>query len=111
MFIYKVNVQIKKDRENEWFEWMSTKHIPDVLNTGKFIDFAFNKLIPNGTVPLEGYSKYEIDYFCQGQLEYESYKKEFAAKLQNEHQDKFEGAFIADRETYLDVTAQMVALN
>ena len=108
MVTYKVNIEIKEELNKEWFHWMSTQHIPDVINTGLFLDFSFSRLVPNGSIPTPGYIKYQILYFCQGMKEYETYRKEFADKLQLEHITKYKGSFNAEREIYEDVTPEMI---
>lgn len=36
MILYNVTVNIDDSVHDEWLEWMTTKHIPDVLATGLF---------------------------------------------------------------------------
>ncbi|HRH03917.1 MAG TPA: DUF4286 family protein [Bacteroidia bacterium] len=107
MIAYKVSIEIKKEIEKDWFNWMSTNHIPNVINTGVFLDFSFNKMLRNGSVPTEGYEKYEIVYYCRNVEDYDKYQKNFAQKLQQEHTEKFKDKFISSRETYEDVTSLM----
>jgi hypothetical protein len=111
MIVYKVIVEIKHEVENDWFIWMSTKHIPDVINTGNFLDFSFSKMIPNGVTPTVGYEKYEISYFCRSMKEHDNYQQEFGKKLQDEHSTKYGGQFIANREIYEDITSRMIEAN
>lgn len=107
MVVYKVNIQIKESRAEEWFKWMSSRHIPDVVNTGLFMDFSFSKMIPNGTAPQEGYVKFQIEYFCYNMDNLKDYQEHFAKNLQDEHAKRYEGDFIAQREIYEDVTFEM----
>lgn len=107
MIVYKVIIQIKEDRAQEWFEWMSTKHIPDVVNTGHFVDFSFSRLLPNGTIPEPGYVKFQIEYFSYGLEDYLAYDRDQKSALQAEHNLKYGNDFIATREIYEDVTGEM----
>lgn len=111
MIVYKVIVEVKKEIENEWFIWMSTKHIPDVINTGNFLDFSFSKMISDDKTRSDGYDRFEIRYYCRSMREFENYQKFFAPKLQEEHTSKFKGLFTANRETYEDITSKMIEAN
>jgi hypothetical protein len=111
MVVYKVIVEISKEVAKEWFKWMSTKHIPDVINTGVFLDFSFSKMIPNGKSSPMDYEKYEIRYLCRNMEEYNNYEKAFGPRLQAEHFQKYEGLFKANREMYEDLTSKMIEVN
>jgi hypothetical protein len=36
VIIYSVTVSIEQDSSAEWLEWMTSVHIPDVMNAGYF---------------------------------------------------------------------------
>ena len=36
MIIYNVTSNIQENIEQQWLDWMQQKHIPEILNTGKF---------------------------------------------------------------------------
>jgi hypothetical protein len=71
---------------------MKSKHIPDVLNTGLFIE---NKIFRVKTDDDE--ITYSIQYFLESEKHLEKYQKEFAPKLQAEHSEKFKDKFAAFR--------------
>ena len=108
MFIYKMKVQVKEEREKEWYHWMCVKHIRDMLNTEHFIDFNFLKLNSNKEAAGKGYVSYEIEYFCFSEKEYNEYKNENAESLQREHDTRYKEDARASRETYLDVAITML---
>jgi len=110
MVIYKVIVQIEQNIENEWFEWMSTKHIPDVINTGCFLNFNFGKKLRDDNTP-EGFEQYEIQYFCNSLFDYEEYTTKFSKSLQQEHENKYKGRFKAYREILEDAVPRMILAN
>ena len=94
MILYNVTVNIEDSAHSEWLEWMKSKHIPDVLATGLFIENKiFRILSPN---PEEGFT-YSIQYFLKSIQEYEKYQKEFAPKLQEDHSLKYKNKFVAFR--------------
>ncbi len=95
MILYNVTVNIDDSVHDEWLEWMKTKHIPDVLATGLFLE---NKLFKvKSENPEEESSTYSIQYFLRSMNDYEIYKKEFAPKLQAEHSQKFKDKFVSFR--------------
>lgn len=94
MILYNVTVNIDEAVHDEWIAWMKTKHIPDVLATGLFIE---NKIFRVKSGDEDEEHTYSIQYYMNSMEEYEKYQKEFAGKLQSEHSDKYEGKFVAFR--------------
>lgn len=91
--IYNVTVNIDDSAHEEWLNWMKTKHIPDVMETGRFIENRFCKVLsddPQGTT-------YSIQYLCENHTVLEEYMKTEAPALQKEHSKKYEGKFVAFR--------------
>ena len=91
--IYNVTVNIDHDVHDEWLSWMKTVHIPDVINTGLFIESKLSKIMAEES----GGLSYSIQYLCESQEKLDIYQKEHAPRLQNEHQLKFNGKFAAFR--------------
>ena len=98
MIIYSVEITIKKDIAQKWLHWMQTHHIPDVMNTGLFIEFDF---FQNLFEPLT----YTIQYKLKNIDHYSKYRELYAENLQKEHSRKFENKFSAKRKmfTHLDL--------
>jgi hypothetical protein len=94
MILYNVTVNVDEDVHEAWLEWMTTKHIPQVLETGCFTESEiFRLLSPEAE---EGVT-YSIQYFAKDLEEFERYQIEHAAFLQSEHKEKFGGKFSAFR--------------
>ena len=98
MILYNVTISIDAAVEEEWLQWMKEIHIPDVMNTGVFID---NKICRIHAEEEDGKS-YSIQYLAKSWNEYNQYQEQFALKLQQEHTLKFSGKFAAFR-TILEV--------
>ncbi|MGB3076069.1 MAG: DUF4286 family protein, partial [Chitinophagales bacterium] len=62
MLLYNVTIQIAKDAETEWLHWMKTRHIPDVLLTGQFVEARISRLLDQ---PDDEDSTYVIQYQCE----------------------------------------------
>ena len=96
MVTYSVIVRIKKDTEEEWLQWMKESHIPAVLGTKCFKNCEmFKALVPEVE---KGVAIYKMKYYCDNFEEYENYQKNYAAKLQAQHNNKYQGKFTASRE-------------
>ena len=93
MIIYNVTISIDSKVEEHWLEWMRSKHIPDVINTGCFIESRLARV--HGEE--EGGLTYAVMYIAPSQEKYDEYQAKHAAQLQHEHSSKFGGNFAAFR--------------
>ncbi len=94
MILYNVTINIDDEVQEEWLQWMKTFHIPDVMATGLFLEYKFNKVL---TGEEEGGKTYAVQYLCRSMEAYRKYEREHAPKLQQEHTQKFSGKFAAFR--------------
>ncbi|MDX1349817.1 MAG: DUF4286 family protein [Putridiphycobacter sp.] len=91
--IYNVTVSIDYDVHSEWLQWMKTKHIPDVLATGLFLEAKLSKILAEES----GGLSYSIQYLCENEACLDDYNKKHAPRLQEEHNAKYQGKFAAFR--------------
>lgn len=98
MYIYNVTVSIEPEVHDEWLVWMREKHIPDVMNTGCFVE---NKLVKVLNEKNNGHT-YSFQYTFKNMQDIEKYQKEHAPKLQADVKQKYEGKFAAFR-TLLEI--------
>jgi hypothetical protein len=101
MIVYNVTVNIDANVHDEWLAWMRSTHIPQVVNTGCFLESKLSRI--NGEE--EGGVTYSIMYVSPSKEKYEEYQKLHAPRLQKEHTEKYQGKFAAFR-TVLDVIEQ-----
>jgi|TARA_B110000977_G_scaffold40130_1_gene53979 hypothetical protein len=99
MIIYNVTVNIDETVHQEWLDWMNTKHIAQVMNTGLFTAAKMSKVLVEEQM---GGLTYSIQYTCESIKKVDEYKAKFAPELQEEHTKKFQGKFVAFR-TLLEV--------
>jgi hypothetical protein len=95
MLLYNVTISIDPKVENEWVNWMKDVHIPDVMATGRFVDYKFLKLL--GDQPDATGITYAVQYFSRSISDVEKYLETEAPKLQKEHMEKFQDQFVAFR--------------
>ena len=71
MILYNVTVNINKESESDWLQWMTTVHIPEVLATEMFMESKIFKLI---SPPEENQgSTYCIQYFASSLQKLDDY--------------------------------------
>jgi hypothetical protein len=100
MIIYNVTVNITEEAHEEWLNWMKTKHIPDVMATGYFLENRMAKVIT--TQEDETGHTYAIQYTCNCMEDLDEYNSTSSPALQVEHGNRYQGKFVAFR-TLLEV--------
>ncbi len=98
MIIYNVTVNIENDVKEEWLNWMKTIHVPEVMQTGYFIENMICKVLVDET---QG-TTYSVQYTCDNVTIYEEYKRLHAPKFQKEIADKYGSKLVAFR-TLLEI--------
>lgn len=95
MIIYNVTINIEDQIHGDWLRWMKEVHIPDVMETGCFIENKICKVL-SVQHDEQGHT-YAIQYTCENETQLNKYQEEFAPKLQKEHLDRYDGKFVAFR--------------
>ncbi len=94
MIIYNVTLNVDESIHVEWLEWMKSKHIPDVMATGQFVESKIFKLLtPSPEIGVT----YAIQYTLNSMNDLEKYQREFSNNLQKETIEKYGGKFHAFR--------------
>ncbi|MCH8556721.1 MAG: DUF4286 family protein [Balneolia bacterium] len=100
--IYAVTVHIEKESEHAWVVWMKSKHIPDVMATGLFLNC---RMMRSELVLQKGYITYMMHYELADKEKFKEYEDKHAARLRNDVILNFDGRFIASRDL-LEITAR-----
>lgn len=100
MIIYNVTVNIEDEVHADWIAWMKEFHIPEVMNTGFFVEHKICKVIT--TQEDETGHTYAIQYTCNSMDDLDEYQEKHAPKLIEEHVARYKGKFVAFR-TLLEV--------
>lgn len=98
MYIYSVTVSIDKDVAKEWLQWMKSKHIPEVMETGYFTEYKVCKVL---NVEDEG-ETYSTQYTFKAMQDIETYQEKEAPRLQADMKNLYDGKYIAFR-TLLEI--------
>lgn len=94
MIIYNVTINIDETIEAEWLHWMRKTHIPEVMNTGKFISCRLSRLTSHKE---DGSRNYSAQYTCHSKKELQEYQDNHAKELQQKSLDKFADKMLAFR--------------
>lgn len=94
MIIYNVTVNIEESMHHEWLHWMKTKHIQEVLNTGKFISARLIQVLIEEEM---GGVTYAVQYLTDSREKLESYYLIDAPRLREEGMKKFGDKMVAFR--------------
>ena len=95
MIQYNVTVTIDATIESNWLAWMMETHIPEVLETGLFLESKITKMI--NPVPEEGQAMYSFQYICKDMETLQRYLEEHAPTLQASHAERYQNRFAAFR--------------
>jgi hypothetical protein len=98
MYIYNVTITLEAEIEAQWLDWMQQEHIPQMINTGKFLGALMTKVITDQDL---GGPTYSVQYRCTSKAMLQSYYREDAENMRAQSAP-FTGKFIAFR-TELDV--------
>jgi hypothetical protein len=100
MILYNVTVKVDPSVHEDWLEWMRKTHIPDVLQTGLFVDHRLCRLL-NDPYSQDGVT-YAVQYRLRNLTDLDKYQREFAPALQAEHQERYQDKCLAFR-TLLEI--------
>lgn len=102
MILYNVTVKIAHAVHEEWVEWMQNVHIPEVMETGLFLENKFCRLLGDDN---EHGITYAIQYLCPDQKTFQIYQQLHAERLQKDHAERY-GEHYAAFRTLLEVIHQ-----
>jgi hypothetical protein len=80
MIIYNVTTKVELQIEDEWLQWMTKEHIPEVLQTGCFTDYKILRILDIDDT--EG-PTFAVQYFASSREDYEHYLTHHAPALRN----------------------------
>ncbi|MCO6494095.1 MAG: DUF4286 family protein [Bacteroidetes bacterium] len=103
MFYYNVTCHADHSVETKWLTWMKQIHIPEVMQTGCFVECKILKVI--SPVHIEHGTSYAIQYLYRTPEDFEKYLAEHADILREKTSAEFGNSVHAFR-TQLEILAQ-----
>ena len=101
MIIYNVTINVSEEVHDEWLTWMKQEHIPQMLDTGKFLNAMMTKVLVQE--PMGGVT-YSVQYKAESKAMLERYYQEDAENLRAQSQ-RFKGKTVFFR-TELEVISE-----
>lgn len=83
MIIYNVTINVSEEVHDEWLTWMKKEHIPQMLDTGKFLNAMMTKVLVQE--PMGGVT-YSVQYKAESKAMLERYYQEDAENLRAQSQ-------------------------
>lgn len=94
MIVYNVTIKVENDIADEWVMWMKEEHVPDLFNTGLFVDYRLCRLLEQDEA--EGVT-FSAQYVCADIKAYNSYIDTHAMTMRDKAFKRFGGKFVAFR--------------
>jgi hypothetical protein len=99
MYLYNVTVNLEDSIHDEWMDWMTQKHLAEVMATGCFVAHRILKVLTevenNGTT-------YSVQYYFNSMTDFERYQDKYAPALRQEGLKMFGEKMLAFR-TLLEI--------
>lgn len=94
MIIYNVTVKVDAAIADQWLQWMQQEHAPALVATGCFTHYQIVRLLEVDDA--EG-PTYAVQYSARNLADYERYKRDYAAGMQQQSTQKWGDRYIAFR--------------
>lgn len=94
MILYNVTINVDESVHDEWLAFMKDIHIPNVMQTGMFIDNRFLRML---VVEEMGGITYAVQYTCESMERFREYESLFAPALRAEVEERYAGKFVTFR--------------
>lgn len=92
--VYNVTVKVDLAVHQDWLVWMKRIHVPDMMRTGLFLENKICRLL--GVDEQDGIT-YAVQYICPNMESFQTYQTEHALRMQKDHQQRYEGKYVAFR--------------
>ena len=99
MHIYNVTINVEETIHENWLQWMKTKHIPDMLATGKFTKALMTRVLVEEEM---GGITYSVQYKAKSRVALDEYYRDHADRLRQDGLKRFADKTVAFR-TELEV--------
>ena len=106
MIIYNVTSNVDDSIHDKWMAWMMEKHIPKIMETGKFYKIKIVKVLGDEE---HGGTTYSTQYSADSREKLEDYYKNHAPELRAESQQLF-GDKVLQFRTELEIIQEFKAV-
>lgn len=95
MILYNVTCHVDDFVLEEWLIWMKNVHIPEVMQTNKFVEYRMYKIDP--IEESDAGSSFSIQYFAKTRQDYLDYVEQYAPLLKQKTLEKYGQRVLAFR--------------
>ncbi|GAB2617226.1 DUF4286 family protein [Belliella aquatica] len=74
MILYNVTVNVEKDVEKEWLDWMKNTHVPYVMETNMFVENKMFRIMHDSE---DGGINYSVQYFAKDMQDVMAYQHQY----------------------------------
>ena len=99
MIIYNVTISIRQDLEGEVLAWLKNEHIPEILETGLFVEHHIFKIFESSDQPM--HNSFAIQYHLESWQHFKEYEANHAPALKEKTLAKYGENLLAFR-TFLE---------
>ena len=85
MYVYNITTNIQENAEKEWLAWMQNTHIPEMLDTGKFLSAKMCKVLVEEDM---GGMTYSVQYTVENRDILEDFHRTDADTYEKQNQCK-----------------------
>tara|TARA_B100000809_G_scaffold252838_2_gene288050 strand:+ start:39949 stop:40275 length:327 start_codon:yes stop_codon:yes gene_type:complete len=108
MYVYNITTNIQETEEQKWLQWMQITHMPEMLETGKFLSAKMCKVLVEEDM---GGVTYSVQYMAETKEALESYHEENAVNMKNKTNSKFAGQFVYFETEMILIDKQFASKN
>lgn len=94
MILYNITTNVTADIEEDFISWMKSIHIPEVMETGIFVDHRFYKLLHDSE---DGSVNYSIQFFTESMEKMMEYEKTHATSLRIKTKERYQDKAVSFR--------------
>lgn len=99
MIVYNVTISVNPDIEEEFIQWLTETHIPEVLETDLFISANVFRVIED--LETKSHNSFAVQYSLESWLKLEEYQSKYASALQQKTRERYGDNVLAFR-TFLE---------
>ena len=94
MILYNITINVTSDIEQDFISWMKSTHIPEVLETGMFVDHRFYRLLHESE---DGSINYSIQFFTETIEKMMEYERNHAPALRTKTRERYQDKAVSFR--------------
>ncbi|AMQ55385.1 DUF4286 family protein [Algoriphagus sanaruensis] len=94
MILYNITINVTPDIEQDFISWMKAVHIPEVLQSGMFVEHKFYKLLHESE---DGSINYSIQFFAESMEKMMEYEQNHAPALRTKTRDRYQDRAVSFR--------------